>query len=40
MIKNIQKQITPQDYETLIYAAVLLPLIGIVIASIVRAAVF
>ena len=40
MIKNIQKQITPQNYEALIYAAVLLPLIGIVVASIIRAAVF
>jgi hypothetical protein len=38
MIKNIQKRIMSEDYETMIYAAVLIPLIGIVIVSLLRSA--
>jgi hypothetical protein len=36
MIKNIQKEELTTNYETLIYAAVLLPLIGLVIVSLLR----
>ncbi len=38
MTKNIQKGEMSEDYETLVYAAVLLPLIGIVIVSVIRSA--
>jgi len=40
MIKNIQEGEISENYETLIYAAVLLPLIGLVIVSILRSAAF
>jgi len=40
MTKNIQKGEMPENYETLVYAAVLLPLIGIVIVSVLRSAAF
>lgn len=36
MTKNIQRREISKDYETLIYAGVVVPLIGIVIASIIR----
>jgi|GEM_PF-6320247 len=36
MTKNIQNREISKDYETLIYVSVILPLIGIVIASIIR----
>lgn len=40
MMKNIQKGEISENYETLIYAAVLLPLIGLVILAIIRSAAF
>ena len=38
MTKNIQEGKMSENYETLVYVAVLLPLIGIVIVSIIRSA--
>jgi hypothetical protein len=40
MVDNIRKGEISENYETLIYAAVLLPLIGLVIVAIIRSAAF